>query len=59
MRKIKIGSLQQKASKPMVQFVFGCIIIITGILYIDVKSEMLGRQLTSVIKYGSPVDTIE
>jgi Cu/Ag efflux pump CusA len=40
-----IGSLKQKASEPLVYFVFVCIIVITGLLYVTEKSFTLADAL--------------
>lgn len=47
---MEIGHLNQKASRPLVLFVFGCIIITTGLLYIMQKSVAVADNISSVTK---------
>ncbi len=42
-----VGSLRQKASPLLVGFVFGCIIVTIGLLYVMTKAEALGDNLVS------------
>ena len=44
---INIGELKQKASQPLVVFVFLCIVITTGLLYVMQKSVALGDSLST------------
>ncbi len=53
---IQLGSFKQKAKPALSYFVIGCICVITGLLYIDVKSEATGKQLSSVIKFGQELE---
>ncbi|KND51115.1 MAG: hypothetical protein AB198_01700 [Parcubacteria bacterium C7867-003] len=48
---MKLGSLQQKADWFLVGFVFGCIFIITILLYIMVRTEQKAEHLDSVSSY--------
>ncbi len=41
------GSFKQKASPLLVLFVFGCIIITTGLLYIMQKSVAIGNNYST------------
>ncbi|MEQ1499967.1 MAG: hypothetical protein ABL917_01175 [Parcubacteria group bacterium] len=50
---MKVGSIQQKASLPIVVFVFSCIFTIIFLLYISVKAEEKALGLTSTSKYVS------
>ena len=49
---MEVGNLKQKASPYIVYFVFGCIIIIIGLLFVMQKSELLAES----ISYGSSID---
>ena len=42
---MEIGNVKQKASRTMVFFVFSCIIITTGLLYVMQKSEAVAENL--------------
>lgn len=42
---MQVGSLKQRASPQLVGFVFGCIIISIGLLYVLQKSVALGDSL--------------
>ena len=50
------GNFKDKARPRLVLFVLGCILIVTGLLWINVKSEATGKQMSSVLKYGSEPD---
>jgi len=43
---MEVGYLKQKADKRLVMFVFGCIVITTGLLYVMQKSVALGEYLS-------------
>ena len=45
---MEVGSLKQKANWFLVGFVFGCIFIITLLLYVMQKSEAKAQLLDSV-----------
>ena len=47
---IQIGHFKQKADWFLVGFVFGCIFIITLLLYIMQKAEAVGDNISSVAK---------
>jgi hypothetical protein len=43
---MKVGNLQQKANWFLVGFVFGCIFIITLLLFAKVKAEQRAQELS-------------
>ena len=45
---MKVGHLNQKAHPILVYFVFSCIIVTTGLLYVMQKSEAKAVHLTSI-----------
>lgn len=49
---MKVGSFQQKANWFMIGFVFGCISIITLLLFVMVKAEERALYLDSVSYYS-------
>jgi Cu/Ag efflux pump CusA len=50
-KNIELGKLQEKASSPLVVFVFICIFIIVGLLYIMQKSVAVASNLSLSGKY--------
>jgi hypothetical protein len=46
-----IGKIQEKADPFLVSFVFGCIFIITILLYVVQHGEARGESLSSTDKY--------
>jgi hypothetical protein len=52
---ITVGSFKQKANWFLVGFVFGCIFIITILLYIMQKAEATGEDISSVTRYDSQI----
>ena len=57
---IEIGHLKQRAHPILVFFVFSCIIVTTGLLYVVQKSEARTKNLSSISNsrdyYASPDD---
>ena len=57
---IQVGHLTQKAHPILVFFVFSCIIITIGLLYVVQKSEAKANNLSSISNskdyYASPDD---
>lgn len=49
---MEVGHLKQKANPVLVGFVFSCIVISTGLLYIMQKSVAAGENISSSVKYG-------
>ncbi|MFZ2621251.1 MAG: hypothetical protein WAX85_00860 [Minisyncoccia bacterium] len=47
--KIQVGNFHQKASWFIVGFVFGCIFVITVLLYIMQRAEAVSQDLSSVL----------
>ena len=50
-KSIQIGSLKEKASTPLVVFVFICILMVTGLLYVMQKSVAVASSLSFSDKY--------
>ncbi len=47
---MEFGNLNQKAPLGLVYFVFGCIIIVTALLYVMQKSEAVAEHLVPADK---------
>ena len=43
---MRVGNLKQKANQFLIIFVFGCIFIIVGLLYITQKVEETGKVIS-------------
>ncbi len=52
MNKMELGHWKDRARPRLVYFVFGCIIVITGLLHISQISVERGETITSIVKYS-------
>ena len=53
---MEIGKLGQKASPKLVIFVFGCIIVAVGLLYIMQKAEAVAEHISPADRISQLLD---